>query len=144
MDGVPLVQPEWISVGAGSLTNCVECGATRRIYIGCLISTGGPCVDEGDAMYSAQLIQQLYNSALFSAAVVEAPDGLEIVSSVAMYMSGAKYPVLLYRSAIRLMDPDFDGSANAAEKMAVYLNRVCCYPVFAEMVKSGRGVMVRA
>ena len=81
-------------------------------------------------MYSAQLIQQLYDSVLLSVAVVEGPDGLEIVSSVAMYMSGAKYSVLLYQSAIRLMDPDFDGSANAAEKMAEYLNRVCCYPVF--------------
>ena len=143
MDGVPLVQPERKTLGLGVMANCDECGNSAHIY---RVSDqhGGPCVDEGDAMYSAQLIQQLYNSALFSAAVVEAPDGLEIVSSVAMYMSGAKYPVLLYRSAIRLMDPDFDGSANAAEKMAEYLNRVCCYPVFAEMVKSGRAVAVRA
>ena len=68
-------------------------------------------------------------SALFSAAVAEAPDRLEIVSSVAMCLSGAKYPVALYRSAIRLMDPDFDGSAKSSEKMADYLNRICCYPV---------------
>ena len=84
-------------------------------------------MDEGDAIYSAQLIQQLYyDPVLLSAAVVEGPDGLEIVSILATYLYGAKYPALLYRSAIRLMDPDFDGSAKSAGKMATYLNRVCC------------------
>jgi len=67
-------------------------------------------------MYSAELIQQLYGSALLSAAVVETSDGLRIVCTVEMYMSGKRHPVLLYRSAIRLMDPDFDGSAERAEK----------------------------
>ena len=94
-------------------------------------------------MYSAKLIQQLYDSVLLSAAVVETPEGLRILCTVEMYMSGERHPILLYRSAIRLMDPDFDGSLERAEKMAVYLNRVCCYPVFAEMVKHGRGVTVR-
>ena len=77
-------------------------------------------------MYSAQLIQQLYDSVLLSAAVVEGPDGLEIVSILASFLYGTKYPVLLYRSAIRLMDPDFDGSDESAGRMATYLNRVCC------------------
>ena len=45
-------------------------------------------------MYSAQLIQQLYDSVQLSAAVVEGPDGLEIVSSVVVYPYCAKYPVL--------------------------------------------------
>ena len=79
-------------------------------------------------MYSAELIQQLHGSALFSAAVVETPEGLRIVCTLEMYMSGERHPVLLYRSAIRLMDPEFDGSAERAEKMAAYLNRVSRYP----------------
>ena len=95
-------------------------------------------------MYSAKLIQQLYESRLFSAAVVETPEGLRILGTVEMCISGERHPVLLYRSAIRLMNPDFDGSLERAEKMAVYLNRVTHYPVFAGMVKHGRGVTVRA
>ena len=94
-------------------------------------------------MYSAELIQQLYDSALLSAAAVETPDGLRIVCTLEMYMSSERHPVLLYRSAIRLMDPDFDGSDERAEKMATYLNRVSRYPAFAEMVKRGRGNTVR-
>ncbi len=94
-------------------------------------------------MYSAELIQQLYDSALFSAAVVETPDGLRIVCTVEMFMSGERHPVVLYRSALRLMDPEFDGSDERAEKMATYLNRVSRYPAFAEMVKRGRGNAVR-
>ena len=129
--------PDWFDL-AGSRDE-VRSGC---IYLGQEPGRSGFGGGERGVMYSAKLIQQLYGSRLFSAAVVETPDGLRIVCTVEMYMSGERHPVLLYRSAIRLMDPEFDGSAERAEKMAAYLNRVSRYPVFAEMVKHGRGVTV--
>ena len=75
-------------------------------------------------MYDSIIIQELYQSELADAAIAERPDGLEIISTVAMSMSSAQPPVLVFRAALRLIDPDFDGSPRRCRHIADLLNRV--------------------
>ncbi len=75
-------------------------------------------------MYDADIIEKLYHSDLAGAAIAERPEGLEIISTVMMSMSTACPPVLLFRSALHQIDPDFDGSPQQCRHLADLLNRV--------------------